>query len=435
MRVDVHRLGSVFCTDSCLRVVPGGSVPTPCKSNVQRRRASPLQGLACVVIALATIALPCAPCWSGQVPDNAQARSLQLRPEFLDDVSLLFLYPQRAGAAASGIVSFVRDSGIDGLGAVGNTHSNGLFLLTQPGRFLDSSGSLGADALLQAGWGASWNAVRLGLAFRGGHEARDDINIDRYPPPPAERLYGDSQNLTRLEGAVGVGFETERFQLDLEAELTREDITLQIARVDSDTLAASVENTADPYWGTSGRLGVRISPAIQFIAIGNWVDAHQTLEGLQLVESRVSTLRVEDSFERWSAGLALQFETSRIDQVVVSSHWERNDSPIFQYRGGGYTGKLGLDTARAGVSVQHRLWRELHGRAGLQARYQKSVSELRQTALDPYPSTNTTTTKDLTQLFAWGVSYEWRNFEVRTSVEQTLDLFDLFVALDLIVEL
>jgi hypothetical protein len=430
MRVDVHRLGSVFCTDSRLRVVPsGGSVPAPCKSNVQRRSASALRGVACVVALLAGTAWTGSPCWAGQVPDNAQSRSLQMRPEFLDDVSLLFLYPQRAGVASSGIVSFVRDGGIDGLGAVGNTHSNGLFLLLQPGR-----GTLGNNSLVQAGWGGSWSGVRFGLAFRGGHDVSEDINRQQFPPPAAEEFSGDSQNFTRMEGAFGVGVEVDRLELDVEAEITREDITLQFARVDSDTMAASIENTADPFWGTAGRLGIRLTPTAELIAVGSWVDnARQTLEGLQLADSRVSSVRLEQDFERWSAGVAIRFETPRIDLLSLSSHWDRNETPIFQFRS--YNGKQRLDTARFGISVQHRLWRELEGRAGLEARYQKSVTELRQDQPGRYTLSSTATTKDVSQLFAWGVSYEWRNFEVRTSVEQTLDLLNLFVALDLIVEL
>lgn len=403
-------------------------MPARCRSNVQPRSRLPLRAVALVVIGLAATALPYSPCWSGQVPDNAQARSLQMRPEFLDDVSLIFLYPQRAGGTSGGLVSFVRDSGVDGLAAIGNAHSNGFFLLTQPGR-----GVLASTSLVQAGWGVSWNRARFGLAFRGGHEESEDIRRQESPQAP-EAFSGESENFTRFEGGFGIGVELDRLELDLEAELTREDITLQFARVDSDTLAASVENTADPFLGTSGRLGIRITPAVEIVAVGSWTDApRQTLEGLQLVENRVSPVRLEHDFERWSAGLAIRFETSRIDAIWISSHWDRNEFPAFQFQS--YVAKQALDTARVGASVQHRFWRELEGRAGLEARYQKSVSELREIRPDLYRSSSTSTTKNVSPQFAWGVSYSWRNFEVRTSVEQTLDLFDLFIALDLIVEL
>ena len=193
-----------------------------------------------LALAWAAVALLAAgPAAAGQVADNAYARSLGLRPEFLDDVALLFLYPQRAGDTPTGVFSFVRDSSVDGLGAVGNWRRNGFFFLAQP------AGGTQTSSLLQAGWGASWRPLRIGLSFRGNHQETE--NSTRYTSPglPSQGQ-ATSLDLTHLEGACGLGVEGGSFALDAGVEVTREDVTVQFARTAYDTLAAALENTEEP---------------------------------------------------------------------------------------------------------------------------------------------------------------------------------------------
>ena len=117
----------------------------------------------------------------------------------------------------------------------------------------------------------------------------------------------------------------------------------------------------------------------------------------------------------------------------MSAHWRRNEGLDVRFIEVG-TGKQSTDTGQVTLSAEHRLWRELSGRAGFQARYQMLDNARTELGINGTLYTNHQRTQQLDEAFDWGVGYTWRNFEVRTAVRQTLDLLDLFLALDLIVQ-
>ena len=86
-------------------------------------------------------------------------------PEFLDYTSLLYQFPNRAGSLDADLFALGTGFGEYSVGVLGRVGDHGFFVLGQP----RPSHLAGGGELVQAGWGAAWNAVRLGLAVRGSY--------------------------------------------------------------------------------------------------------------------------------------------------------------------------------------------------------------------------------------------------------------------------
>ncbi len=388
--------------------------------------------LALVAATAAVLALAASAADAGEFPNTAFASSMTTRSEYVDEAALLFVFPERAGIAGSRILALDL-GGSEALGAVGSARGHGFFLLSQ------RSSPLALSSLLQAGWGVAWHGMRLGVAGRAARSQEESGRLFAYynpvPGQPDEYDLGfDGYERTLWEGALGLGCGGERVELDvavdvhaIDAQLTFLD--LQYGSPFADTTLVALESVSDPVFGGAGRLRWRLGGAAEMVGAGGWSRFEEDFEGIQYFASDLSNVFLERDLESWFAGLSASFPAGRIDWLAMTGHWRhleddlRNNSSRQQRTTTNEDGVLS-------IALRQALWRDLWGQAGIAVAYHRfeenSLSVDSNSRLFESRRSNASFSED----FAWGVSYVWRNVDLRAAVRETLPISNLFFALD-----
>ncbi len=365
-------------------------------------------------------------------------------PELVDESSLLFQLPQRAGLTETRIFAYSTSfsayappgfyvpgfsvyTDTPAIGVVGHSGAHGVFLLAQPSVLYSN------NALLQLGWGASWSWLRVGLAAR--HERNNsEYSEVRSSPRPGDTAYtteyGTSITAEDWEGSIGLGVGSEEFDLDVALDLLRDEDAIEQHVYAVDTLAAAFGTSDELSPHLTARLRARIGMEAEIVVAGRWGRTDGDLHGTAIDRDTVVDYFVPRTYENWSAGIGVFFSAARLDWLGISATWEHLEAPDFDY----YTvpGKKTFEHVWCAFSLRQRLWRELWAQAGTAFRYIESTVERD----DPRPGSRSryeTQQQTITSDFAWGASYSWKYIDLRTTVSESLDLDGLFVSLDVIV--
>ncbi len=379
---------------------------------------------------------------TGGYPITAFSTSLRLAPELVDETSLLYQLPQRAGLAGSqvfavnnfyffpyygslgGLFEPFPYSSVPTLGVLGHTHGQSLFLLTQPSLFYSES------TMIQVGWGASWSGLRLGLAARNDrHESETLYSLSRQGH---ENLDTSSTKNELWEGSIGLGVGGDRFGVDVAVDLQRPEETVERQMTGIDTLLLRSETEGDLSTQIAGRFHARFGSSVEVVGAGSWGSLEADLQGVVSMDDTIANYTQPRSLENWSAGLAVSFPAGRLDWFAVSAHWQHREIPSTGYSSVVDSGERKLEQGTLAISLRQQLWKELWGQAGVAARWEETGNEtLSQGPTQEYRSRSEERT--LRGDFAWGASYAWRYFQARATVSETFDLNDLFVTLDVFV--
>ena len=386
---------------------------------------------------------------AGNYPMSAFSSSLRMPPELVDESSLLFQLPQQAGSNGTRI--FAYNAGFSAyaplgfyvpefspyytdtpaMGVVGHTGAHGVFLLAQPS--VRSTFGSTNNTKLQAGWGASWSWLRVGLAAR--HERQDSESSEvRSSPGPGgttyDAEYGNSITAEVWEGAIGLGVGSENLDLDVSLDLSSEEYVAEQLAYAADTLATTFRTDDEPSPHLTARLRTQIGAETEIVVSGRWGKTDADLDGTAIGADTVVDFSVARSFENWSASIGAFFSAGQLDWLGVSATWEHLEVPEFDYST--IPGKKSLEHVACAFSLRQRLWRQLWAQAGTAFRYIEVTRELQ----DPRPGNrdfSESQKQTITGDFAWGASYSWKYVDIRTTVSDTFDINNLFVALDVIV--
>lgn len=373
------------------------------------------------------------------VPVSAQSISLAMEPLLLDHANLIFELPQRGAGSPSIAMAQVAD-GSDaelGLGLILASGPIRYFTLSSPDLagavdgFFSGSGS--DSRVFQVGLAGGGRAVRAGASVRastGKAESRDT----RTRPGQDSDDHWEVQSRW-AEGALGVGL-GRNFSLDAAIAVARAEIEGNNSfRREEDLAVESLE--ADPKTWWTATLRSRIPAAGgEIVAAGRygtrdrswitrWDDGSSPQEG-----------RLERSGESWLAALSYQRPSETLDWLAFSlSHEELTWM--------GVTARSGLQVEREttrvsafSISGREKIWRELEGQFGLR----KAYARYRDNILVVRTSTESRTelweySEELEDRFSWGLVAPWKRFVLAGSVDTTLDLENVLVALDLQVAL
>lgn len=362
-----------------------------------------------------------------EFPVSAYAASLDTPPELVDPLSLLFRMPQRAALTESQIFVFTGSSD-EALGAIGNTHGQGFFLLAQP--HVNPPGST-----FHAGWGGNLSALRLGLAGRASRRQEESL---RMTTREAE-FSGDYEGAERTlwEGSIGLGVGRERFEVDATIDATRLDakesfVFLEANQPYADTTLVYLESDDDWSYGGAAALRARFGGDVELCAAGFWNRLETTYTGIDYIQSDLSAIEVERCYERWSAGLCAAFPAGMFDWLAVSGRWLSTETEQWDRSAADYR----LETFEQGqlsLALRQNMWRDLWGHAGVAVAYTRSKNHYEEINFDGGLWRRDEGSERFSQDFSCGASYSWRNIDLRAAVRETLPLADLFFALDVIV--
>ncbi len=385
---------------------------------------------------------------AGNYPISAFSASLRMPPELVDESSLLFQLPQHAGSKGTRIFAynagysayaplgfyvpeFSYYTDTPAMGVVGQTGAHGVFLLAEPSaRSMFRSTN---NTKLQAGWGASWSWLRVGLAARHERNNSESTDIRTSPGPGGttyDAEYRNSVTAEVWEGAIGLGVGSENLDLDVSLDLVSDEYAAEQLAYTADTLATNFRTDDDPSPHLTARLRTRVGTETEIVVSGRWGKIDADLNGTAIGADTVVDFSAARSFENWSASIGAFFSAGQLDWLGVSATWEHLEAPEFDYQT--IPGKKSLDHVACAFSLRQRLWKQLWAQAGTGFRYIEVTSERH----DPRPGTrflNQTKQQTITGDFAWGASYSWKYVDVRTTVSDTVDFDNLFFAVDVIV--
>ena len=381
---------------------------------------------------------------AGNYPVSAFSTSLRMPPELVDESSLLFQHPHRAGSTGTRILAyntsyssypplgfyvpgFTVSTETPAIGVVGSTGAHGVFLLAQPS-VLDPN-----TAKLQIGWGAAWSWLRVGLAARHERNSSESHSMRSFPGSGGvlyETASGYSVTSTVWEVALGLGVGSEKIDFDVALDLVRDEDMIEEYAYALDSLAAAARTDNEPSPHLAARLRARIGGEAEIVVAGRWGRADADLFGTAIDGDTVVHYLVPRTFENWSAGIGVFFSAGQLDWLGISATWEHLEAPDFYYFA--VPGKKSLEHVACAFALRQRLWNELWVQAGTVFRYIEPTRE----SVDPRPSNRSRheeQQQSFTSDFAWGASYSWKYVDVRTTVSDTVDFDNLFLSLDVIV--
>lgn len=370
--------------------------------------------------------------WAAEYANSALATSLGMAPELVDEMSLLFRLPQRAGLTSSRLFAlFNREyyyspfeqfpTVVSSFGVVAQTHGNSFFLFAQPSSFL------GNRTFLQAGWGGTWSIWRAGIAVRGGRTESESSDSRVYHDG---RTYGSesSSRFSLWEGSVGIGVGGEEgAALDAALDVRRPEQEAHALSMQPDTSFSWLESPSDVFYEVVGRLRLPLSSNAALVAVGSWGLMETDLENAVTRQDSLVRHTTAQRLERWSGGALVSFATARIDWLGLSFYWRHEEVPSS-------VSATSINGDRAeqivlSVALRQRVWRELQAQGGVHLLRGKTGSVNR-----GFNSSYDYTYEDEQETFAgsftWGLSGTWRRFDGRVALDQRLDLGNLFVALD-----
>lgn len=370
---------------------------------------------------------------ASDVPASAYSKSMSMRPELLDHVSLIFMFPQRAADsegelfATSHASEYSLGSSQPGVGLIGKAGRHALFLLAQD----KGEEYFGSSVFFHGGWAVSWNSYRLGLAIRGTRKNSDDLSSRDRIHDDNNSLRSNSTREKALEGAIGLGYQSHRLKCDIAVELLDQEKSYYFFNRDyRDTLETNLRDSGDPSLSFKGRIEFQSSGGNRFVAVGGWAKPNREIDGVATIDTLVFDLRDTLEPEQWFGGMALAFPTSHVDLLrlfsfirVTESHDELTSSSSFT------TKKSRTEQVWLGAAVQHEVIEDLVLSAGMEGRYQR-VEVLQQRVDDYSDNLEADQNESLGKGFAWGATYRWRDIELTGSARTTLSTNDLFLDLD-----
>lgn len=416
-------------------------------SSASSRRSFPCWWLPFVIlIATSSLLSAPSPLLAGDVPASARSLSLGIEPEFLEDIGLIFAYPQRAASAPAQLFALGTSRGPSGAGGMARIGRGQAFLLSQT--ILLGAGRAGSanTAAARLGWAGRQGAWQAGLSA-GGHLKRSTGGME------TESWYGGShhdydlrlynRNNRTAEATAGVGLVGGRGSLDAAWSMTWEDWEDGNARYERES-GSGESHSAAIFTGDRRPLhAVRLrgrwttNHGAEFVGFGGWrgrsEGADVRLRGELLGVAIDSAGSVHDYRDDWRVGLGFGRPTGSVDHLMLSVAYGSSRGPVYvsYSAGNAYRETTVRRTGLLSISAREFLPRRFVAHVGLRRGYawaESSRLELSMPsryALDREQSESTTTD------FNWGLGWSWRNIELTGALSTSLDFHYLFSTLDL----
>jgi hypothetical protein len=393
---------------------------------------------------------------AGEVPQSALSRSLGLEPELLERSSLVFQFPQTAMSfdavrdrfpgSPSGALPFeTREppsllfASTDGeelaMGGIGRRGSLGLFVLSQ--RAFQPAAFNTRSTVLQAGTAAQWGGLRLGAAIRGSRDREEDAYVTNYENQDS----GDGTQHVQdfLEYAFGLGIDLGGAALDVVLELPRQSFQIASIRISPDTTAIQLSSDAGDAWAGAARVRIPLGERLEWITAGAYREGALEWSGRSFVDSRLRFVRFGTTALDWSVASTLVSTTPYVDRVFVAGAYTRSNIPGLDPNFNELERTEERDrVASITVAAAHAIRPSLSAQVSVSKQYaydRLDTDEMRLDFSGPYRTQRTRRTERFTDRFAWGLVWEWRRFELASSLSTTLDFFDLFAVLDVRLDL
>jgi hypothetical protein len=408
--------------------------------STRRRRLPAL--LAAGVVAIAAIVR------AGDVPPSAYSIGLGVEPSLLEDIDLVFDFPEWAVVADSAALEFGRRP------AGGFLHGATDFDELAAGARFDV-GSLAAFALSQRSYvpGSTFstspalsNVVQLGVAVGGaGRRAGAAVRGSRTRSEATEVVVGIGSERTNvrqdivdyLAASAGAGFAAGDARIDFAIEATDVDIDVSgMRRSDSDTTTLRVRGTSDKVVAGSVHVGMPLGRRVRAVVSGRFQAGEIHWAGQRYNGGASVPVARSLSVESWIAGVTLAFAAPRVDAVLVSGSFERlRDANLRFDSFDGETRNIGReDLGKLGIALRKRLWPAFDARAGVVRTYSREWQGFERVASDFLNSSGQRVDR-ITDTFTWGAVYRWRGFWFTGAFNQSLTVSDPLAALDVHIEL
>jgi len=225
---------------------------------------------------------------------------------------------------------------------------------------------------------------------------------------------------------IGVG-EEEGLALDVVLDARRPEQEAHGLSMQPDTSFAWLESPKDISYEVAGRLRLPLGSKAALVAVGSWGLMESDLENAITRQDSLVQRTLEQRLERWSGGALVTFTTPHIDWLGISFYWRHEEVPSSLST----TSVNGDETEQMVVSValRQKIWRELRALGGVHFLRQKT-KDVNQGFNSSYDYSFESEQDTFAGGFTWGLSHTWRRFDARVALQETLDLGNLFVALD-----
>ncbi len=363
---------------------------------------------------------------ASSIPATALSQSTGIDPTLLEQVELLYRFPQMALADSqssagphftglplrSGLFATTGSGGTSpGLGVLARGSSLAVFALTQPsyvGTSTDRFEIDGSSQIMQAGVGLRAGAVRFGAALRGTWVRTRSGSEDLRPG----QLRSDFReaDLDYLEGGVGCGADLGRTRIELNAEVphrTSETGGLQINS--SDTLGARLQTYPHQAWNLAGRVSRPLGARAHIVASAGYEHGELEWTGQIYTANTTRDTSITQALEGWSAAVSVAITTTYLDVIAVSARFSRHLSPNGIFDSNGFIrADHDLEDGSVAFSVGRHIWRSVMLFANVQTRYSRSEYEtvFGRASFDA-PRIDRSSNDSMGQSFGWGASYAY----------------------------
>lgn len=381
---------------------------------------------------------------AGDVPPSAYSLALGIEPFLLEDIDLVFEFPQWAAMRDSIELAFGRT--IEGAFLQGSSDFDEFSAGTRFGLGPATLFALSQRSyVLRPVFGNPGNVVQIGTALGGsglrggvalrGWRAVDEL-FDRSSYPGFRRDIVQQATTDYLGGSAGIGLMAGRLRIDAAVEVASVELEVSgLSQNNAEVTTLWASGGSDGLIAGSLHAGVPLGDRARFVAGGRFQAGEIAWTGQRYVGSTPSQFARSFSVESWLAGATVGFTAPRVDAVLLSASFERLRDAFTMPDYGGERSEIGRDdTARVGIALGKRLWRVLDMHAAVTRTW---LRDWRQTErIEPTSSDlRSQRTDRLTDRFSWGVSYRWRGIRFTGALDEDLTLFDPFMALDVQIEL
>ncbi len=373
---------------------------------------------------------------NADIPASANSRSLGIPPVFLEHPSLVFEFPAAATRFEPQLLGFSQASGSGDLGGGAILQSGGsrFFLLSQP---LTSWGR-GSSAhryanLFQVGWATAPGRAHVGGAVRGAVGSLRNESESANEHNTQDR---SSKSVRRMvEGSLGFGLMRDALSLDVAVAARFEDVEAESrSRSIRDSILTEESSRLDthtPLWFTlSVRTVAEVGDESQMIVTGRWGNGDRTWYSKWEADGSTQHTEIDTDGRMWSAGVSFETRTTHVDWLSAFAHYGDHVDESVDFQGTGYAkNEQTTRVAMLGLSLKKMLtdWLRLHAGARKTYEFDRSVSRFE---YSDFTGSYRRRDEAMADYFSWGVASTWRSLHLVGSMDATLDLEEVFLALD-----
>ena len=385
------------------------------------------------------------------IPATALSLSTGIDPMLLEQVELLYQFPQMAladsqASAGPHFTGLPLQSGLfattpagtygSGLGVLVRGRSLAVFALTQPS-YVPMSGDRNSidrtGQIVQAGLGMRAGTVRLGATLRGTRVRSQNGTEDRTPRQSQINLREGV--LDYLEAGFGCGADLGRTRVELEVEVPHRTAKLGGLQItSSDTLGARLQTYPHQAWNLVGRVSRPIRSRAHIVAAASYEHGELEWAGQIYTANTTRDTSLTQGLEGWSGAVSVAATTRYLDVVAVSAGFSRRQSPgaSFDFYSGFVRANRDVEESTLTFSVARHIWRSVTLCANVQALYSRTKFEsvYAQSTVDS-PHFERSSSESFSQGFGCGASYSYKRFHFFGALQTPPSLSYPFERLDL----